>query len=87
MISLTRLNGQSLVVNEDVIKWIETTPDTVLTLTTGDKLLVKESAEVVIEKCLVFKARVFYDGPQRQVAAPVSEREPGGHAAESDMLQ
>ena len=43
MISLTRLNGQSLVVNEDVIKWIETTPDTVLTLTTGDKLLVKES--------------------------------------------
>lgn len=63
MISLTRLNGQSLVVNVDVIKCIESTPDTVLTLTTGDKLPVQESVEDVIEKCVAFKARVFQGGP------------------------
>lgn len=63
MIELTRLSGQVLVVNVDVIKLIETTPDTVLTLTTGDKLPVKESAEVVIEKCVAFKSRLFFGAP------------------------
>lgn len=63
MIYLTRLNGQQLVVNVDVIKCIESTPDTVLTLTTGDKLPVQESIDAVIEKCVVFKTRVFQQGP------------------------
>lgn len=68
MIELTRLNGQVLVVNVDVIKLIETTPDTVLTLTTGDKLPVKESAEVVIEKCIAFKSRLFFGTPEIKTA-------------------
>ncbi len=70
MITLTRLNGQGVIINVDVIKLIETTPDTVLTLTTGDKLPVQESAETVIEKCVAFKARIFHQGPLLSSDAP-----------------
>lgn len=78
MIELTRLNGQTLVVNVDVIKLIETTPDTVLTLTTGDKLPVKESAEAVVEKCVAFKTRLFFGAPEIKA---------GDSSSANDMIQ
>lgn len=59
MIKLTRLNGEMLVVNHDLIETIEQTPDTVLTLTTGKKILVAESVDQVIEKAAMFKNKVF----------------------------
>lgn len=86
MIELTRLNGQALVVNVDVIKFIETTPDTVLTLTTGDKLPVKESAEVVIEKCIAFKSRLFFGAPFVKAAQKESLLTVDGSSPD-DMLQ
>ena len=43
MIQLTRLNGSPLVVNSDLIKYAESSPDTVLTLQNGEKILVLES--------------------------------------------
>ncbi len=49
MISLTRLNGQRFAVNPDLIQRAESTPDTILTLIDGTKLLVKEGLEEVIE--------------------------------------
>ena len=57
MIELTRLNNRLLVVNSDLIKFIENTPDTVLTLTTGEKVVVSESCAVVIEKVVEFRRK------------------------------
>ena len=50
MIHLTRLNNTPLVVNADLIKFIENSPDTVITLITGEKVVVRESAEQVLER-------------------------------------
>lgn len=57
MIELTRLNNRPLVVNSDLIKFVENTPDTVLTLVTGEKVIVSESCRVVIEKVIEFRRK------------------------------
>lgn len=54
MIYLTRLNKRPVVVNSDLIKFIERTPDTLLTLINGDRLMVKESIEEVVRKVIEF---------------------------------
>jgi uncharacterized protein YlzI (FlbEa/FlbD family) len=54
MIHLTRLNNSPLVVNADLIKFIERAPDTVITLITGEKLVVRESAAEVLERISEF---------------------------------
>jgi flagellar protein FlbD len=59
MIELTRLNGQKLFVNCDLLKFAEASPDTVLTLLTGDKIVVRESCEDVIALAVNFRARVL----------------------------
>ncbi len=59
MIKLTRLNNQPLVVNCDLIKSMENSPDTVLTLVTGDKIIVRESAEQVLERVIEFRRAVL----------------------------
>ncbi len=55
MIHLTRLNHISLVLNADLIESIEVTPDTVISLTTGQKLVVLESAEEVVRRVVEFR--------------------------------
>jgi flagellar protein FlbD len=55
MIRLTRLNRIPLVLNSDLIEHVEATPDTVIALTTGQKLVVMESADEVIEKVIQFR--------------------------------
>ena len=57
MIHLTRLNNQPLVVNADLIKFIENAPDTVITLITGEKLVVRESAAEVLERVHEFHSQ------------------------------
>jgi flagellar protein FlbD len=52
MIPLTRLNNQSFVLNADLIKYVEATPDTMITLTTGERILVKEHTDDVIKKVI-----------------------------------
>jgi flagellar protein FlbD len=59
MIQLTRLNGHSMAVNSDLIKFVEQAPDTVITLITGEKVVVKESAADVIERILEFRRAVL----------------------------
>lgn len=56
MIELTRLNGNRIDVNCDLIRYVEASPDTVLTLVTGEKLLVREAAPRVAD--LIFHYRV-----------------------------
>ena|SRR5271165_2585926 len=59
MIELTRLNGNPMVVNSDLIKTAEASPDTMLTLITGEKLIVRESCEEVTESVLNYRARLL----------------------------
>jgi flagellar protein FlbD len=59
MIQLTRLNNQPLVVNSDLIKFLEQSPDTVLTLVTGEKLIVRETADEVLKKVIVFRQSIL----------------------------
>lgn len=61
MIQLTRLNNQRLSLNADLIKYVEQAPDTVLTLVTGEKLVVKESAEEVIRRVIAFRRMLLSD--------------------------
>jgi flagellar protein FlbD len=58
MIKLTRLNHVPLIVNADLIEHVEVTPDTVVALTTGQKFMVLESAEEVIEKVIQFRKAI-----------------------------
>jgi flagellar protein FlbD len=61
MIYLTRLNHQSLVVNSDLIKFIENAPDTVLTLTNGEKIVVREKPEEVVQRVVAFRRSLLAD--------------------------
>jgi flagellar protein FlbD len=59
MIQLTRLNKKPLVVNSDLIEFIENAPDTVITLVTGEKVVVLESAEQIVELIVGFRQRLL----------------------------
>jgi flagellar protein FlbD len=58
MIPLTRFNGSEIYVNPDLIWMIEATPDTVVTLTNGEKLLVKESPTEITDRYVALKQRI-----------------------------
>lgn len=57
MIKVTRLNDKVFIINSDLIEMMEETPDTVITLTSGNKLVVSESVEVLIERIIEFRRR------------------------------
>jgi flagellar protein FlbD len=59
MVRLTRLNQAEMVLNSDLIEHIDVTPDTVITLTTGQILRVLESADEVVAKIVEFRRRIF----------------------------
>lgn len=59
MIQLTRLNNHPLVVNSDLIKFVEQAPDTVITLVNGDKIVVRERAQDVLERVVQFRRSVL----------------------------
>ena len=68
MIKLTRLNHEPLVLNSDLIEYVEATPDTVITMTTGEKLRVTETADEVIARVIEFRRAISersYLGPKR----------------------
>jgi flagellar protein FlbD len=54
MIALTKLNSQSFVVNADLIKYVESTPDTLITLTSGERILVKEPTDEVVRRVIQY---------------------------------
>jgi flagellar protein FlbD len=59
MIPVTRLNGQEVYVNADLILFLESSPETILTLENGKKMTVKESIPQVVDKIVGFKNRCF----------------------------
>jgi flagellar protein FlbD len=63
MIRLTRINQVSLVLNADLIEHVETTPDTVISMTSGQKFVVLESSSEVIRKVIEFRREILKSGP------------------------
>ena len=61
MIQLTRLHNIPFHVNSDLIETIEETPDTIISMTTGKKMVVEESAAVIVEKIIDFRNKCFRD--------------------------
>ncbi len=59
MIYVTRLNGKKFYINAELVQLVEATPDTIITLTNGDKYIVKEKAEDVVKRIILYKQRVF----------------------------
>ncbi len=55
MIQLTRINHLPMVLNSDLIEHLESTPDTVISLTTGQKMVVRESVEEVVRRVIEFR--------------------------------
>jgi len=58
MITITRLDKRVVVLNADLIKMIESTPDTIITLTTGDTLIVRNSVEEIVERATEYQRRI-----------------------------
>lgn len=56
MIELTRLNGNPILLNSDLLKTAEASPDTMLTLINGEKLIVRESCEEVMDRVIDYRA-------------------------------
>ena len=54
MIKLTKLNGNEFVLNVDLIQFVESRPDTFITLTSNDRLIVKESISEVVKRCIAY---------------------------------
>jgi len=83
MIQLTRLNNSKVSVNSDLIKWVEQNPDTVITLLNGEKLLVQETVDQVVDRVIEFRRQllstvVSWTG-MRAGALPVMYLSPEGH--------
>jgi len=84
MIRLTRLNHSPIVLNSDLIEHIDITPDTVVTLTTGQILRVRETADEVVERIVEFRRKI--QGPQVRTADFVPVSPPSGPAVCEDQV-
>lgn len=65
MIKLTRLDGEAFVLNAELIRYIESRPDTFVTLTSGDRLVVRESMDEVMEKAIHYQQSKYLIPPAR----------------------
>jgi len=79
MIRLTRLNNRPLVVNSDLIKFIENAPDTVITLVSGEKIVVRETPEEVMTKIFQYRRQLrqlmIKDSPAAEAGEPPQDPE------------
>lgn len=74
MIAVTRINGTHLVVNSDLIETVEATPDTVITLTTGKKIIIAEDPDEVVRRVVAFRREIGRALPR------IVDRQSGGEA-------
>ena len=59
MIRLTRLNGHVFVLNAEMIQEVEATPDTIVTLTNGQKIMIREPVDEVRDAVIAYKREIF----------------------------
>lgn len=62
MIKVTALDGSEMFLNPDLIEFVSETPDTHITLANGNRYLVREPARTVIDRIVIFKARIMRRG-------------------------
>lgn len=74
MIHLTRLNHIPTVINSDLIEYIEATPDTVVALTSGQKVLVLEPVDEVIARVVEFRRSILHGVPCRAALSELSSQ-------------
>ena len=72
MIKLTRLGGEAFILNAELIRYVEARPDTFITLTTGDRLVVAESMDEVLRRA------VAYQQAKHMIPPPARPRLPAG---------
>jgi flagellar protein FlbD len=80
MIRLTRLSRAPIVLNSDLIEHIEVTPDTVITLTTGEILRVCETADEVVRRIVEFRRMILSPGAEWDSFGPATPPKPAGRA-------
>lgn len=59
MVKVTKLGGEMVYINSDLIEFIESTPDTMITLTTGRKIIIKESVDSVVDEIISYRKKFF----------------------------
>ncbi len=64
MIKVSKLNGTEYYINADIIEFIEATPDTLITLASGKKLVVLETVEEVVQRVIEYRRKVFSELPR-----------------------
>jgi flagellar protein FlbD len=67
MIEVSRLNKEVYLLNSDLIKMIESTPDTLITLTTGEKIMVRESVDTILERTMNYRKRLYQEPPVSKI--------------------
>ena len=72
MIQLTRLNRSSVTVNSDLIKFIEQSPDTVITLANGEKLLVRETTDEILDRIVKFRRSIVHGHDAKNAATELA---------------
>jgi flagellar protein FlbD len=80
MIRLTRLSRAPIVLNSDLIEHIDVTPDTVITLTTGEILRVCETADEVVRRIVEFRRMILSPGAEWDSGCPPTPPKPAGRA-------
>jgi flagellar protein FlbD len=83
VIVLSRLNGQLVAINPDLVTWIEVLPDTTISMVTGEKILVRESLDEVIGRVIAFRSsfgKIESIKPGMPVAAIMATRH--GHSSQ-----
>ena len=71
MITVTRINKKIIVISAELIEFIESTPDTIITTTTGKKIIVEDTTEDVIRKVIEYRRLCF---PEKRYK-PITEEE------------
>lgn len=70
MIPLTRLNGSPIYINCDLVKYVEASPDTMLTLIHGEKMVVRESCDEVVERITAHRTQILRSALEHWPQAP-----------------
>ncbi len=73
MIAVTKLNGEEIIINAEMIELVEKTPDTIISLTTGHKYMVRDTVEQVVKRVIEYKRSIMRFDPQA-----IEERLRGG---------
>ena len=55
MIKLTRIDGEPFILNADLIRYVESRPDTFITLTSGERVIVSETMDEVFERAITYQ--------------------------------